>query len=215
MLPISWCLLDYPFHLLSSYLKMIPKSKETVWYILVLLSCRILASIVILGKACDLIDHHEQLKKYSAASSPHKTSVASTTSEMTTAPSATAAATPSSPSNGGTGNKANNVSAVDEVFVANHINHNHDMTKEAQKTPIPSTPSPTKNDTRGNVEAEEAAGEKASTTIPMASASEVNLNLLESKLQSIPSGTAIHMSPPAPLSSMMISSEDNLDPIGT
>ena len=43
---------------------------------------RILASIVILGKACDLIDHHENTKKYSATSSPHKTSMASTTSEM-------------------------------------------------------------------------------------------------------------------------------------
>jgi hypothetical protein len=38
---------------------------------------RILASIVILGKACDLIDHHQQTKK-SSASSPQKTSTPET-----------------------------------------------------------------------------------------------------------------------------------------
>ena len=39
-----------------------------------LVTSRILASIVILGKACDLIDHHQESKK-SGASSPQKTSI--------------------------------------------------------------------------------------------------------------------------------------------
>ena len=47
------------------------------------LPSRVLASIVILGKACDLIDHHQELKK---ATSPPKTSTVSPSKESRDSP---------------------------------------------------------------------------------------------------------------------------------
>merc|ERR1719510_530397 len=55
---------------------------------LCLVTFRVLASIVILGKACDLIDHHHELKKATvASSSPNKkkTDTSSTSKEPTNA----------------------------------------------------------------------------------------------------------------------------------
>ena len=155
--------------------------------IYILLFFRILASIVILGKACDLIDIHEQ-KKYSATSSPQKTTSAaaataaassSTTVETTSLTSqqqfvVAGNSNSKEPTNFATSNNHhhNNISSKEEFFREN----------SSIATPPDSMP-------------------VASSTPPLTSPDVTSdqINLLEAKLQAIVGSDALHRYPPTPV----------------
>lgn len=168
---------------------------------LCLVTFRILASIVILGKACDLIDVHEQ-KKYSATSSPQKT---------TSAAAATAAASSSTTveTTSLTSQQqfvvAGNSNSKESTNFATSNNHHHNNISSKEELFCREN---------SNIATPPDSMPVASSTPPLTSPDVTSdqINLLEAKLQAIVGSDALHISPPTPVLPNS-PPEDNLDPI--
>lgn len=158
------------------------------WDLYILLFFRILASIVILGKACDLIDVHEQ-KKYSATSSPQKT---------TSAAAATAAASSSTTveTTSLTSQQqfvvARNSNSKESTNFATSNNHHHNNISSKEELFCREN---------SNIATPPDSMPVASSTPPLTSPDVTSdqINLLEAKLQAIVGSDALHISPPTPV----------------